>query len=175
MGFKSLGKNVRISDRAAIYDAGRIQIGDNSRIDDFCVISGRIKLGRNVHLAVFCNIAGGAKGVTIGDFSGVAYGSQVFAQSDDYTGRALTGPTVPAEFTKVSKKAVQIGRHCIVGASSVILPGVSLGDGTAVGAMSLVLKATQPWSIYLGIPAKRVGARGRQLLALERKYLASEK
>ena len=42
LGFKSLGENVKISDKASIYDAHNIQIGDNSRIDDFCVISGNV-------------------------------------------------------------------------------------------------------------------------------------
>ena len=45
LGFKSLGKNVKISDKAAIYDCNNLEIGNNSRIDDFCVISGKIKIG----------------------------------------------------------------------------------------------------------------------------------
>ncbi|MGC7853682.1 hypothetical protein ACP3W8_12080 [Vibrio anguillarum] len=61
LGFKSLGNNVKISDKAAIYNAEQIVIGDNSRVDDFCVLSGNIILGKNVHIAVFCNIAGGEK------------------------------------------------------------------------------------------------------------------
>ena len=87
MGFKRLGVNVLISDKASIYNAEQIEIGDNSRIDDFCVISGNVVIGRNVHIAVFCNVAGGSEGVTLEDFSGLAYGCQVFSQSDDYTGR----------------------------------------------------------------------------------------
>jgi len=174
MGFARLGRNLKISSRAAIYDAELISIGDNARIDDFCVVSGRVTLGRNAHIAVFCNIAGGTEGVTVDDFSGVAYGSHVFSQSDDFSGRALTGPTIPAQYTMVARKPVYIGRHCIVGAASVILPGVTLGDGTAVGAMSLVTQSTDEWSIYVGNPAKRIKARRRDLLELEKAYLASE-
>ena len=83
MGFKSLGKNVRVSNKASIYSAENIEIGDNSRVDDFCVISGRVVIGRNVHVAVFCNVAGGEQGVFMEDFSGLAYGCHVFSQSDD--------------------------------------------------------------------------------------------
>ena len=72
MGFTSLGKNVRISDRAALLNAVRIDIGDNSRIDDFCVISGRVSIGRNVHIADYCNVVGGSEGVTLEDFAGLA-------------------------------------------------------------------------------------------------------
>lgn len=173
MGFKSLGKNVRISDKVAIYNTDQIDIGDNSRIDDFCVISGKISIGRNVHIAVFCNIAGGSQGVTLEDFSGLAYGCHVFSQSDDYSGKTLTNPTVPSIYRLETKKAVRIGRHCIVGTNSLIFPGVTLGEGCSVGAMSMVTKSTEQWSIYFGIPAKKVRNRKRDLLILEQDYLNS--
>ena len=173
-GFIKLGKNVLISDKASIYNADRIEIGDNSRIDDFCVISGKVSIGRNVHIAVFCNVAGGTEGIVFEDFSGLASGCHVFTQSDDYTGRTLTNPTVPAKFKSVTKKAVRISRHVIVGTGSLIFPGVTLTEGTSVGALSLVNKSTQPWSVYFGIPAKRIKARSQELLNLEKQYLAEE-
>jgi len=174
MGFKRLGMNVLISDKASIYNADQIQIGDNSRIDDFCVISGKVVIGRNVHIAVFCNVAGGSEGVTLEDFAGLAYGCQVFSQSDDYTGRALTNPTVPAQYKRETKKAVLVRRHCIVGTNSVILPGVTLGEGCSVGAMSLVTKSTEYWAVYFGIPAVKLKDRKKDLLLLEQAYLNSE-
>src|ERR1035438_2177082 len=109
---KRCGNNVRISVRAAIYNADQIEIGDNSRIDDFCVLSGKVKIGRNVHIAVFCNVAGGSEGITIEDFAVLAYGCHVFSQSDDYSGRTLTNPTVPAKYKRETKKPVTISRHC---------------------------------------------------------------
>ncbi|WP_110400208.1 acyltransferase [Sphaerotilus hippei] len=172
IGFKRLGCNVRISDKASIYDPEKIEIADNVRIDDFCVISGRVNFGRNVHVAVFCNVAGGDVGIIFEDFSGLAYGCQVFTQSDDYTGRSLTNPTVPDKYKIETKKAVVIGRHAIVGTSSIILPGVVLGEGTAVGAMSLVNHSTESWSVYFGCPAKRLKARKRDLLKLEAEYVS---
>ncbi len=174
MGFRHLGHNVRISDKAAIYDADRIEIGDNSRIDDFCVISGRVRIGRNVHIAVFCNVAGGTEGVTMCDFSGLAYACHVFSQSDDYSGLTLTNPTVPAEFKRETKKAVHIGRHCIVGTHSLIFPGVVLGDGCSVGALSMVTRSTEEWSVYFGVPARKLKDRKRDLLELEQQYLKRE-
>lgn len=174
LGFKSLGKNVLISDKASIYNHCEIEIGDNSRIDDFCVVSGKVKIGRNVHIAVFCNVAGGSEGVTLEDFAGLAYGCQVFSQSDDYTGRTLTNPTVPAIYKRETKKAIHIGRHCIVGANSLIFPGVTLGEGSSIGAMSMVTKSTDAWSIYFGMPAKKLKNRKRDLLTLEQDYLCSE-
>jgi acetyltransferase-like isoleucine patch superfamily enzyme len=172
MGFRYLGNNVKISDKASIYSPGKISIGDNSRIDDFCVLSEEITIGRNVHIAVFCNVAGGSQGVTFDDFSGLAYGVNVFSQSDDYSGRTLTNPTVPEEFKDIGRGPVLLGRHVIIGAGSIVFPGVTVADGCAVGAMSLVNRSTQEWGIYSGIPAKRIKDRSRELLDLEMKYLS---
>ena len=173
-GFKSLGENVLISDKASIYNYNQIEIGDNSRIDDFCMISGKVVIGRNVHIAVFCNVAGGEAGIILEDFSGLAYGCQVFTQSDDYSGRTLTNPTIPDEYKKETKKPILIGKHSIIGTLSVVMPGVILAEGTSVGAMSMVTKSTQPWSIYFGIPAKKIKNRHTDLLELEKKYLSEK-
>lgn len=170
LGFKSLGVNVKISDKASIYNPELIEIGDDSRVDDFSVISGKVIIGRNVHIAVFCNIAGGEVGVTIEDFCGLAYGCHVFTQSDDYSGLSLTNPTVPDRFKIEKKRLVHIKRHSIVGVKSVIFPGVILEEGTSVGAMSLVTKSTKEWSVYFGIPAKLLMPRKRELLELEKAY-----
>ena len=142
MGFRRLGKGVRVSDKASIHDADRIEIWDHSRVDDFCVVSGRVVIGRNVHLAVFCNVAGGERGVEIGDFSVFAYGCHVFSQSDDYSGATMTNSTVPERYKKVTRAAVRVGRHCIVGTNSLIFPGVALAEGTSVGAMTMVTHPT---------------------------------
>lgn len=174
MGFGHIGRDVKISDKAVFYEPEKIYIGDRSRIDDFCVVSGNVCIGMNVHFAVFCNVAGGEEGVSFGDFSGLAYNCQVFSQSDDYTGRSMTNPTVPNEYKLETKSPVKVGRHSIVGAGSIVLPGVTLGEGTAVGALSLVTKDTEEWSVYFGAPAKRLKARKRMPLEMELAYLAGE-
>jgi acetyltransferase-like isoleucine patch superfamily enzyme len=174
MGFAALGRDVRISDRAAIHDADRISLGDHSRIDDFCVVSGRVEIGRNVHIAPFCLVAGGAPGIVIEDFAGLAYRVSVFAQSDDYSGATMTNPTVPARFKREIRAAVRIGRHVILGAGAVVAPGVELAEGTAVGAASLVLASSRPWTIIAGVPARRLKDRSRDLLALEAEYLRGD-
>jgi galactoside O-acetyltransferase len=169
--FKKLGLNIKISEKASLYDTHLMEIGDNSRIDDFCVISGKVVLGRNVHIAVFCNVAGGTEGVTLEDFSGLAYGCHVFSQSDDYSGASLTNPTIPTEFKNEKRAKILIGRHCIVGTNSIILPGVCMSEGSSLGAMSMLTKSTEPWSIYFGIPAKKIKNRKKNLLEMEAKYL----
>lgn len=173
MGFKYLGENVKISEKAAIYNCEQISIDDNSRIDDFCVLSGKISLGKNVHIAPMCLVAGGEKGIIFEDFSGVAYHVQVFTQSDDYSGMTLTNPTIPVEFKRETKKEVVIGKHVIIGASSIVFPGVKIAEGCSIGALTLVTKSTEAWGIYVGNPAKKIKERKKDLLEIEKLYLSS--
>src|SRR5690606_36381515 len=108
IGFRSIGENVKVSDKASIYNPECISIGDHSRIDDFCIISGWVSIGKYVHIAPFCLVAGGEVGVEMDDFSGLAYGVQVFSQSDDYTGASLTNPTVDDIYKLERKEKVSI-------------------------------------------------------------------
>lgn len=171
MNFRKLGRDVKISRAARLHEPKYMSIGDYSMIDDFCVLSGNISIGRNVHLAHGCRVIAGIEGVEMGDFSGLAFGVTVFAQSDDYSGNALTNPTVPMHFRKIQRGRVVIGRHVIVGTGSVVLPGVELAEGTSIGACSMVTKSTLAWSIYFGVPAKRLKARSQDMLGLETEYL----
>lgn len=175
MGFKSLGKEVKISDRASIYNADQIEIGDYSRIDDFCVVSGKVKIGRNVHITPQCLVAGGIPGLVIEDFVALAYGVKVFTQSDDYSGLTMTNSTVPKKYKKEIMAAVIIGKHSIIGAGSIIMPGVRVSEGNSIGANSLLLTSTESWSIYVGSPAKKIKDRKKDLLEFENQYLESEK
>ena len=174
LGFKNIGNNVKISDKASIYDCDQIEIADNSRIDDFCVISGKIKIGKNVLITPMCLVAGGEQGIIFEDFTTIAYGVKVFTQSDDYSGATMANSMVPKQYKNEFKKEVILKKHTIVGACSIIMPGVILSEGTSVGAMSLVLKSTEPWGIYVGNPAKRLKDRKRDLLELEKEYLKNE-
>lgn len=172
MGFAALGRNVKISDKAAIYGAAQMRIGDNSRIDDFCVVSGRVEMGRNTHFSPLCLINGGTAGIFVGDFTGISYGVKIFAHTDDYSGEVMIGPTIPKKYTKVQAEPVVIGRHVVIGAGSIIGSGVVIGDGVATGAATLVLRPLAEWAIYIGTPARKLRDRSRNLLRLEQEYLA---
>ena len=174
LGCKHIGENVKISDKASIYNCDQIEIGDNSRIDDFCVISGKIKIGRNVHITPMCLVAGGEKGVVFEEFTTIAYGVKIFTQSDDYSGKTMTNSTIPKRYKNELMQEVILKKYSIVGAGSIIMSGVTLAVGTSIGAMSLVLKSTEPWGIYVGNPAKRLKNRNKGLVSLANLYLKSE-
>lgn len=171
LGFRHVGENVRISDKASIYNHDQIIIDDNSRIDDFCIISGKIKIGKFVHITPMCLLAGGEPGLEISDFCTLAYGVKVFTQSDDYTGKTMTNSNISKKYKNEFKSKVIMGKHTIIGAGSIIMPGVTLAEGTSVGAMSLVHRSTEAWSIYVGSPAQKIKSRSKDLLTLEKKFI----
>lgn len=175
MGFSSLGDNVQISERASLYNCAQIALGNNVRIDDFCVLAagaGGIVIGDYVHIAVGASLIGAGK-ITMSDFSGLSSRVSIYSSSDDYSGAHLTNPTVPREFTGVTHADVHLGRHVIIGSGSVILPGVTLEDGVAVAALSLVHKDCKAFGIYAGTPARFVKERKRDLLVLEQALLGA--
>lgn len=169
MGFASVGQNPKLSDKASYYNCKNIVIGDNVRIDDFCVLSagvGGIQVGNHIHIAVYSSLIGAGK-ITLHDFSNVSSRVAIYSSNDDYSGASMTNPTVPAEFTNVTHADVTIGRHVIIGAGSVVLPGVTLEEGVAIGALSLISKSCKAFGIYSGVPAKRLKDRKKDLLNLE--------
>jgi galactoside O-acetyltransferase len=173
MGFAFIGKDIFISDKASFHNCKNISLGDNCRIDDFCVLAagiGGINIGRYVHIAVGSTIIG-AGTVQLSDFSGLSSRVAIYSSSDDYSGATMTNPTVPSEYTGVIHKDVYLGKHVIVGSGSVILPGVRLEEGVAIGALSLVTKSCKAFGIYAGNPAKFIRERKRDLLELEKQFL----
>lgn len=168
IGFKSIGANVLISKKASLYGVEQIEIGNNVRIDDFCVLSGKIYLDNYIHIGAYSALFGGNAGIQMKDFSGLSSRCVIYAESDDYSGNSLTNPTVPAKLRSVSGGKVIIGKHVIVGTGSSIMPGVKIGDGASVGSMSLVNKSLSEWGIYIGIPCRRIKDRNRKVLDLEK-------
>ena len=171
LGFNEIGNNVKISRKASLYGTNAIRLGNNVRIDDFCILSGNIQLGNNVHIAAYVAIFAGNYGVLMEDYTAISSRSVIYAASDDYSGEFLTNPTIPEEYCHVYGGMVTLKKHVIVGTGSTIMPGVTIGIGTAVGCMSLVNKDLPEWGIYAGIPCRFIKERKRDVLSLEKKYI----
>lgn len=175
MGFAHFGNNMMLSDKASYYNCKNIRLGNNVRVDDFCVLSagvGGIDIGNYIHIAVFSSLIG-AGNISLADFCNISSRVSVYSSNDDYSGASMSNPTIPPVFTNVQHADVKIGRHVIIGAGTIILPGVTLEEGVAVGALSLVKKECKSFGIYMGVPAKRIGERKRDLLELEKKFTIS--
>jgi len=174
-GFRFVGRNVKIKRSAGLFFTENISIDDDSRIDDFTIIVASrepVAIGRHVHIASQCYIAA-SDGFVMEDFAGLAPGVLIFTSSDDYTGKKLTNPTLPRHLTGGPAGAIRLGRHVIIGAGTVILPGVQIGTGASVGAMSLVRKSLAEWGVYAGSPIRYLRPRSKDLLVLEAELLAS--
>lgn len=172
LGFQSIGNNVLLSKKASIYGHARISIGNNTRIDDFVVISageGGVEIGDNVHVAIYSSLIGAGR-IQLSNYSNISSRVSIYSSNDDYSGGAMTNPTIPACYTNVSHQSVSVGKHVIIGCGCVVLPGAQLKEGAAVGALSLVNADCKEWSIYAGNPIRKIKERKKDLLELEVKY-----
>jgi dTDP-4-amino-4,6-dideoxy-D-glucose acyltransferase len=166
LGLARIGRDVRIDRTARFFGAEDVSIGSHVRIDSFAVITagpGAVTIGDHVHLGVGVCLFGTA-GVEIGDFASLSGRVSIYSTNDDFVGGHLTGPTVPAELRRVHAAPVTLGRHALVGTGSVILPGVRLGLGAAVGALSLVKSEVADGELVAGVPAWPVGRRDLERL-----------
>jgi acetyltransferase-like isoleucine patch superfamily enzyme len=172
--FKALGRNVSIAKNCTIIGTRNISIGDNVRIDGYCSIiaagEGFVELGSYIHIGGYCLLIA-SDGIVMKDFSGLSQGVKIYSRTDDYSGEYLTNPMVPEKYTGITKGQVTLSKHVIIGSGSVILPNITIGEGSSVGAQSLVNKSLESWGVYFGSPAKRIKTRSNRLLELEKQLL----
>jgi acetyltransferase-like isoleucine patch superfamily enzyme len=160
-GFAAIGSDVMIAKNCTIINLGKISIGSHVRIDgNTTIIAGPepVFFENYVHIGGGCHLTGGS-GIVMENFTTLSQGVKVYSRSDDYVRGALTNPTIPKAYLNVKAERVVIRKHSIVGAGAVILPGVTLEEGTSVGALTLIRKTTEPWTVYAGNPAKPIAPR----------------
>lgn len=161
IGFKSIGEHVLISDKASIYRPDQIEIGDNVRIDDFCILSagdGGIKLGSHIHLACYVALIGAGR-IELEDYAQIAQKSYLMSSTDDFSGEYLTGTQVPEELRNVKSEPILFKKYAVLGAMSIVFPGVTVGENTAIGCMSMVKKSLESDGIYAGNPLRFIKNR----------------
>jgi acetyltransferase-like isoleucine patch superfamily enzyme len=175
LGLAAVGTDVAISDRCSIYGASSIRLGDHVRIDDFAILTARepVVIGSYVHISAFAFLSG-QFGMVIEDFVNVSPRATLLSGNDDFSGEWLPGSMIPDELRHVQEGCIHLGRYSMVGAHSVVLPGVSFGEGAVVGALSLVKEPLAPWGIYGGVPARLLRSRNRGLEDLAARLTAGE-
>lgn len=161
---KACGNDVFISANAEIQRPQLVSIGHHVRIDSGFYISIAAEIGDYVHIAPYITVIGGAKGLFVmKHFATLAAGSRIICGSDDHKGDGLVGPTIPEKYKdSLTIAPVVFEQFANVGTSVVIMPGVILGEGCVIGACSFVTKSTEPWGIYIGTPARKVGERPKE-------------
>ncbi len=173
IGFKRYGKNVMISRKTSIYSPEKISIGDNVRIDDFCVLSGEITIGSYVHISTYVGIYAG-EGVVLEDYTGLSSKCTIYSAMDDFSGNYMIAPLPDPKYTNLHGGPVILKRFVQVGVNSTVFPNVTINEGSVIGAHSLVNKCIEPWGIYVGVPCRKIKDRSNKIVEIE-KQLRTEK
>lgn len=144
-------KGVKTFEFTKIVGLENIEFGKNIIIDDFTLIyaTSPMKIGNYVHIASFTSITGGAE-LIINDFVAISQGCRILLGSDDFVDWGFGNSTIDEKYRNTKREPVNIGKFCIIGANSVVLPGVTIGEGATVGAGSVVTKDLDPWGVYIG-------------------------
>lgn len=172
-GFKSIGTGCKISKKTSFYGISNILIGNNTRIDDFCIISAgkSIKIGNFVHISANVSMFGKGE-IIIGDYASISGKVSIYSSTDDYSGEYMTNPCVGEYDNKlinVYSNDIYIGKHVIIGTGSVVLPNAWIVDGVSIGCLSMINKRIDKIGIYAGIPAKFIKDKKLNFLELEKK------
>jgi dTDP-4-amino-4,6-dideoxy-D-glucose acyltransferase len=156
------GNDVFISSNVEIRRPQLVQVGSHIAIDSGFYITTGASIGDYVHIAPYVTVIGGVNGfLKMGHFTNISTGSKIVCGSDSFLGDGLiTAPGIPEEYRDTLKvEPIIFESFANVGANVVILPGITLAEGSVVGASSLVTKNTEPWTIYYGSPAKPIRVR----------------
>ena len=153
--------DAQVDPTVRLVGEAEVRIGKNVRIDAFTLLvaSGPLIIEDHVHIGPHCSLHAG-EGITLRRGADLAPGVRIFTWSDDYSTLGLVGSTWGDEKTNFIRGAVEIGEHAIVGANSVVLPGVTVAALSAIGALSLVNKSIDKEGlIWGGVPIKKIGKR----------------
>ena len=167
LGVTCDGDQVLVHTSCVLLNPEGLRLGNHVRIDPFCIISssGGVRLGDHVHVGAHSTLAGGA-GIEIESYAAMSHDVRIFTVTEDLSGRFMTNPTVPDAVRRVKQGRVVMKQHSGLCAGTIVLPGVTIGEGAMVGAMSIVRKNIPEWEMWFGAPAKRISGRRRDLLAL---------
>lgn len=135
-GSISLGDNCYLLQGCKLITyGGNITIGNNTSINPYSILYGQgsITIGSNVRIAAECAI--------------VAF-NHIFSSMD-----------IPISHQGIEAKGIIIEDDVWLGNGVKVLDGITLGKGCVVGAGSVVTHSTEPFGIYVGVPAKLIKKR----------------
>lgn len=157
-----LGPGALIYPLAKIVFPEHLWVGACSQIDDFVYLNAGTStvIGRYAHIGCHASVIGGGE-LEVGDYAVVATGARLLTATDSDQGGARMSTHLPAEHRNVMRSKVVIGRDAFVGANAVVMPGVVFGEGAVAGAGAVVTADLEPWTVYVGSPARPLRSRER--------------
>jgi acetyltransferase-like isoleucine patch superfamily enzyme len=156
-----IGKDVFISKNTEITRSELCTIGNHVAIDSGFYCTTKLTIGDYVHISPHVAVIGGKHtGLTIEDFCFVSVGTKLVCGSEKFHGDGLIVPFIPDEYKDtLILKPIVMKRFSGVCAGSVVLPGVTMAEGSVLGASSMLKHDTEPWTIYVGSPARAIKPR----------------
>jgi acetyltransferase-like isoleucine patch superfamily enzyme len=170
------GKDVFISKNAEILRPELCTIGDHVAIDSGFYCTTKLTIGSWVHISSHVSVIGGKEGsLTLCNFSSISAGAQMICGSDSFLGDGIVGPFIPDEYadTKIVKPIV-LKRFSAICTGCIVFPGVTIAEGSVLGAASVLKESTEPWTIYVGNPARPVKLRKSENMIRYAKELGYE-
>jgi galactoside O-acetyltransferase len=168
--FKEIGNDVTIYQPISLIQPEKMVLKNHIILSEFSYLaSGKgLFIGNYIHISTNCSILGGGYCI-INDFVGICAGSRIITGSEDIMGAGITGgPTVPNEYRANFQSFVIFEKHSFLGTNSIVLPGVTIGEGSVIGSGCIVTKDIEPWGIYIGNPLRRVKDRPKEkILSME--------
>lgn len=162
--FRKIGIDVRIDKLSQITRPDLVELGNHISIDMCVYMSVAAIIGDYIHIAPQVSIIGGADAQLImEDFSAIATGSRIVCASDDFN-NGFACPFIPKKYRNIINKPITLKKFAVVGVNSVVLPGITMAEGSVLGANSLLTNDTEPWTIYVGSPAKAIKIRNSELI-----------
>lgn len=178
---RHMGENVKIGCGVKILNPQYVSLGDNVCLDDHCTLMARseggitiqegarlkygvyldtesaegyIEIGKRVYIGTGCCLHG-HKGLEIGDDSLLAQNITITPYSHKFE-----DPSKIIYSQGGFSKKVIIGRDCYLGMSVSVVYSADIGEGSVIGAASVVVKSIPPYSVAVGVPAKVIRKRG---------------
>lgn len=148
----------------------QLAVGRNVRVDAYAVLSvgpEGVTLGDHVHLAVGVCVFGGGGKVALGDCCYASPRSVIMTSTDGMGEDVLVGPTVPEEHRSVRSGAVTFLDGAGIGTGALVLPGVTLGIGACVGALSIAKRHVAAGHVVVGPDQRTV--RVKDVAEIERR------
>ena len=161
---KKKGVGVKIYPCAKICSPERVEIGDHTRLCDYALIhpeQGQITIGRYCDFEPYSLIWGAGR-MIIGEFVNFGPGMKIMGNSYEYRDGNIAVGTVEQTHGSIINGDLVIEDHVYFGADVTVLAGVhKIGEGAFIGAQALVTHDLEPWGVYVGSPARKIGERPR--------------
>lgn len=155
--FMSIGEEVILERGVMVFHPEHIRIGDNVYVGHNTILKGYYKnmmvIGDHTWIGQQCFLHSGG-GLRIGVSVGIGPKVTVLTSQHHAPDR-----NVPVYLSPIDFSEVVLENGCDIGAGSIILPGVTVGEGAIIGAGSVVKYSVPAYEIWAGVPASRIGVR----------------